>query len=63
MPDASPQTRLDASSETRPDASREARSERLETRLPALYPGGVVDSAPLMRPPEVTAFHAAENGP
>ena len=26
-----------------------------QARFPALYPGGVIDSAPLMRPPRVPA--------
>jgi nitrous oxidase accessory protein len=33
-----------------------------QARLPALYPGGVVDSAPLMRPPAVPAAARLEGG-
>ena len=33
-----------------------------QARLPAIYPGGVVDSAPLMRPPAVPALARAEGG-
>ena len=33
-----------------------------QARLPALYPGGVVDSAPLMSPPAVPAAARLEGG-
>jgi nitrous oxidase accessory protein len=34
-----------------------------QSQFPAIHPGGVIDSAPLMRPPDVAALRRLEQGP
>ncbi len=34
-----------------------------QAQFPALHPGGVIDSAPLMKPPEIPAAHLAQAAP